>query len=854
MTTIPTTRREPPPAPAPEPFLLGGAPGDVALVAADQTLTYADLADAVRGRAADLGSTRRLVLLETANDVGTVVTYLAALAGHHPVLLVGAGDSERQADIVRTYATDLPGHDLHPDLAVLLSTSGSTGSPKLVRLSRANIESNARSIAAYLDLRSTDRAMTSLPLQYCYGLSVLNSHLVSGASVVLTDLSVADECFWDLARSTGATSFAGVPYTFDLLEASDFAARDLPTLRYVTQAGGRMPPEQVIRFAELGRRRGWELFVMYGQTEATARIAYLPPDLAADRPDAIGIPVPGGELRIDPLPDVTGAPDVGELVYSGPNVMMGYAESPADLARGPETPELRTGDLARQADDGLFEVTGRLNRCAKVFGLRVDLDRVERQLREARLSARLVSDDGTLHAFVTHARQGRRTRDQVALLASVPPGAVRVHTLTDLPLTESGKTDYAALTRHAAAAVTATNDPAETSVRDLYAVALGRADVSGSDSFTSLGGDSLSFVEVSTRLARHLGHLPRDWPHLSIDELSRTTRRPRRLTTPVEIGMLLRALAIVMVVVTHTDVWLVPGGAHVLLAVAGYNLGRFTLRVAGRRERSRRMLMALAAVVVPASAWIAGCAAVTGDYRIITAFYLNGLVGADTWGPDWQFWFLETLVWFYLGVAALLAIRCVDHRQRLRPFATAMVVVAIALLVRYLFVGLEAHGTEKYSVAPVLWVLALGWAAAEARTRWQRVMVGGTAVVATLGFFGDPQRELLVAGSVALLLWARPVPLPRMVGRLVQVVAAASLWIYLTHWQVYPGLEAAGHAPEAIMASLVVGVGCSAAYDIGRARLSRLTRRPARRTGPPPASRTRSGARPRPVLRPPAQV
>lgn len=829
MTTTPTStpaaRRGRPPAPFSDPFLLGGAADDVALVAGDQALTYGELAAAVHARAAELGSRRRLLLLEAANDLTTVVDYLAALAGHHPVLMVGAGDADRQADIVRTYApggSGQPASNLHPDLALLLSTSGSTGSPKLVRLSRANIEANARSIAAYLDLCSTDRAITSLPLHYCYGLSVLTSHLVSGASVVLTDLSVADECFWGLARSTGATSFAGVPHTFDLLESTGFEARDLPALRYVTQAGGRMPAAQVARFAELGRRRGWELFVMYGQTEATARMAYLPPALAADRPGAIGIPVPGGELRIDPLPELSGGPDVGELVYTGPNVMMGYAECAADLARGSETTELRTGDLARQADDGLFEITGRLNRCAKVFGLRVDLDRVERQLGDAGLPARVVSDDGRLHAFVTRTRHGRRIREQVARLAAVPPMVVRVHRLAELPLTASGKTDYAALTDHAAATVTAAGTPAETSVRDLYAVVLGRPDVSGSDSFTSLGGDSLSFVEVSTRLARQLGHLPPDWPRLSVDELSGAPSRARRFTTPVEIGALLRAVAIVMVVVTHTDVWLVPGGAHLLLALAGYNLARFALRVSGRRERTRRILTALAGVVVPASAWIAGCAVVTGDYQISTALYLNGLVGGETWSPDWQFWFLEALVWPYLGVAALLAIRCIDRHQRRHPFRFALFVVAVTLLARYLVVGIQADGTDKYSVAAVLWVLALGWAAAEAASRWQRLLVSGTAAVATLGFFGDPQRELIVAGSVVLLVWSRPLVVPRIAARLAQVVASASLWIYLTHWQVYPSLEAAGHAPAAIVAALVTGIVCHALHGRATALLRRL--------------------------------
>ena len=136
---------------------------------------------------------------------------------------------------------------------------------------------------------------------------MLTSHLLSGAGVVLTELSVADACFWELAVEAGATSFAGVPYTFDLLDASGFDERTLPSLRYVTQAGGRMEPARVRAYAELGRRHGWDLFVMYGQTEATARMAYLPPTsrLTAQRPS--GVPVPGGSFRLDGVGSREGA-------------------------------------------------------------------------------------------------------------------------------------------------------------------------------------------------------------------------------------------------------------------------------------------------------------------------------------------------------------------------------------------------------------------------------------------------------------------------------------------------------------------------------------------------------------------
>ena len=325
--TAPTHRRptlRPDGAPLGSLARFGGAP---ALVTPRTSVSYPELAGMVRERKAELGSTRRLVLLECHNDVHTVVSYLAALEGRHPVLLTGPDC--RRDDLVATYRPDVvargplidvldpSGHDLHPELALLLSTSGSTGSPKLVRLSRDNIRSNAKSIATYLGLTADDRAATTLPMHYCYGLSVVNSHLLVGASLLLTEASVADEQFWSDFADTSATSFAGVPHVFDLLDSSGFADRELPTLRTVTQAGGRLDPDTVRRYARLGRERGFDLVVMYGQTEATARMAYLPPHLAAERAESIGIPIPGGSFRID------GDEEVGELVYSGENVMLG---------------------------------------------------------------------------------------------------------------------------------------------------------------------------------------------------------------------------------------------------------------------------------------------------------------------------------------------------------------------------------------------------------------------------------------------------------------------------------------------------------------------------------------------------
>ena len=372
-------------------------------------------------------------------------------------------------------------------------------------------------------------------------------------------------------------------------------------------------------------------------------------------------------------------------------------------------------------------------------------------------------------------------------------------------------------------------EAAATSVRDLYAVVLGRPRATGADSFVDLGGDSLSYVEVSTRLARLLGELPRDWPHLSADDLTARAviaaagpARRRRRWAPVDVGVLLRALAITMVVVTHTDLWLVPGGAHLLLAVAGFNVARFALATPGRRPRLRRLLGATAAVAVPASLWIAVSGAVTGDYRPTTALYLNGLLGSDGWDVQRQFWFLEAVVWGLLALAVLLAVPVLDRWQRRHRFGAAMGAVGALLALRYAAVGVTAVDAEKYHLPVVLWLLALGWAAGEARSVRQRVIVALVALGAIIGLFGDLERELLVVAAVVALLWVRTVRLPPLLVRPLQEVATASLWIYLTHWQVYPGLEAAGRPVLAIVASLVVGVLAARAYAGSRAALSRL--------------------------------
>ncbi|GAB1691992.1 AMP-binding protein [Krasilnikovia sp. M28-CT-15] len=809
-----------------------------ALITADEEITYADLAERVERAARRLGAGRRLVLIAGTNSVDAVVGYLGALAAGHAVVLTPDDDtaiasltSAYDPDVVCrpqqgqwrcTERRDGSAHDLHPDLALLLSTSGSTGSPKLVRLSYDNLRANAESIAGYLGIRPTDRAATTLPLHYCYGLSVLHSHLVRGAGLILTGLSVADTCFWELFRRARGTSLAGVPYTFSLLERVGFADMDLPGLRYLTQAGGRMAPEQVRRFAQLGRRRGFDLFVMYGQTEATARMAYLPPDKALTSPAAIGVAVPGGALRLAPVDDLPGA-DVGELVYTGPNVMLGYAETPADLGLGRTVQELHTGDLARRTADGLFEIVGRRSRFAKVFGLRIDLQRVEAGLEADGVRACCVATDEALVVAVEEAGRVRQLPRLVATHCGLPTRAVRVLRLPALPRLASGKVDVPAVATLATASGPAARPGATPPVhptgpapataappadgaqlRELFAEILDRRDITDDSSFVGLGGDSLSYVEMSVRLEQLLGPLPADWHTMPIRRLRDGTppaaaRRGRTLDTVVA----LRAAAIVLIVGSHIELFTVRGGAHLLLAVAGFNFARFHLTDVPRRRRLRHLGASVARIAVPSSLFLALVTLIDHRYGWQNVLLLNEALGPRT-GPQRNYWFVETLVYTLLAVLAALAVPVADRWERRGPFAVPLALLAAGLAVRY---GLLPLSPWDNLATPVLlfWFFALGWAAGKTTAWWQRLLLTAVAVVAVVGYFGNPLREAVILTGFVLLTWLPRLPSVDALNRVAALLAGSSLYIYLIHWQVYPLLQPHSRL-LAMVASLAAGV------------------------------------------------
>ncbi len=339
---------------------------------------------------------------------------------------------------------------MNPELAVLITTSGSTGSPKLVMQSYKNINANARSIAQYLGIREDDRAITTMPMSYTYGLSIIQSHLLKGAAIITTEKTLMDKAFWALLKEQKATTFGGVPYIYEMLKRLRFGTMELPSLRYITQAGGKLSRELALEFSEICRGKGMKLIIMYGQTEATARMAYLPWEHAFDKAGSMGIPIPGGRMK---LIDVNGAeitePDVtGELVYEGDNVTLGYAQCAADLAN-PDARHgvLYTGDMAKRDADGFYTIVGRKKRFLKLFGNRVNLDEAESILNGAGIRCVCGGRDDLMKLYIVGAdgEAKKRAVDFISEKLGLNRSAFSAVTIDEIPRSESGKVLYSRL-------------------------------------------------------------------------------------------------------------------------------------------------------------------------------------------------------------------------------------------------------------------------------------------------------------------------------------------------------------------------------------------------------------------------
>ncbi len=810
-----------------------------ALIVDDGPVTYADLAQLADHWAArfrdewttsspDHSQRQLLIAIEIAEDIPVIAAYLGALRAGHTVLLVESLDASLMIRDVFKPNLLVSSHgegwnaqvlnaeplDLHPDLRLLLSTSGTTGSPKLVRLSETNIASNARSIASYLDLSPNERAITTLPLFYSYGLSVLHVHLEAGGALILNDLSVTEKPFWELAKTYGATSMACVPHQIELMAGGLLERAKLGSLRYITQAGGKLSPDQVTEFSRLGAKMGWQLFVMYGQTEASPRMAYLPPEMAASQPDVIGKAIPGGKLWVagEDGNEITEPGIAGELWYSGPNVMMGYAEAPEELAGSAGEPRLATGDIALRTHSGLFKIVGRKKRFVKLFGLRLGLDQIEQKLAYAGHSAFCCNVNDRLVVLCCPPSNPDTVKALICEEYDLPLGAVLAAPLEHVPLLSSLKTDLRSLQTIAeqVAEEEAQKQDSEKnmpgSLRATFRKATRALEVKDEDSFSDLGGDSLGYLQVTLALEKRLGQVPDGWEHMPLFQLEQIAPL-QNARHQLEPDVIIRLLAVSLIVINHLTVVLpVGGGTWVLLMIIGMSLVRFG-RPLVEQGRSVKLLGKLFYPILPV--YFAILILVILANRVVdpTMWTLTNNYGAAGSGfmvtPNW---FVSLYVQLLAGVVLVLSFKPVRHKLAEKSWELGLfalcIAVPISLTYQYLMTGgvgqwaLDELADENVDAATTflgfivktpficLPFLVAGWLIQLANTPDRR-MIAAIAVVVVALTFPAPRGELsyyfVIIFLGLILVSGLTVPVSKTMSTVLRTAASTTLFVYILH-------------------------------------------------------------------------
>jgi acyl-CoA synthetase (AMP-forming)/AMP-acid ligase II/peptidoglycan/LPS O-acetylase OafA/YrhL len=790
-----------------------------ALITENESLSYTGLVERIAHFAPQLrarlpeGLHRPLVLLEATNELDSIVAYLTCLRSGYPVILVAEGQALAASSTSLAYRPNLviareDGHwtvslscsgsaAMHPELALLLSTSGTTGAAKLVRLSAGNLQANAQAIAGYLALTASDRAITALPYHYSYGMSVLHSYLLAHATLVLTSASLVDDELWSLARRHGVTSLALVPTQFELLENIAFSKPErLPTLRYVTQAGGKLEARLAEAFSRRAQDEGWQLFIMYGQTEAGPRMSYVPPEDAQRWHHSIGRPVDGGSFRLLDAQgrEITRPGEPGELVYEGPNVMLGYASTRADLANPAGPSVLHTGDIAERVENGYFAVTGRTSRFIKLFGLRISLDEVENTLRAEGQRALVSGSDEALVVFLTSAGDAAALRARTARRYGWPERVVSVVPLEAVPLLPSGKVDYRELARRAQALAPQASEP-RSDLSGLLCSALGESSLDLEKSFRELGGNSLSYLEVQLFLSKRAGGAPEGWEQLPLRQLlalERAGAASRAGWQRISADLLARILAIQAVIALHSTSWNTGGGSILLLVLAGYSLARFQseLLFAGRVGKTLWSMLG----------------------RIVGVYYVCIAVAALKFSPFGSRWFLLAAnfppeedpdllapYWFvstYVQIIALASLPFllprVRDRVRRAPFEAGVIALfAIGLAVQLTPIHDIYYNIRHRNPVMALELLLAGWCIYFARESRQRAFATAAVLLVWFQNYGlvELNIALILLGGSLSVLWGLRVSLPERAARVLLAFGSLSMFVYLAHVPALHGLS-----------------------------------------------------------------
>ena len=441
------------------------------------TMTYADICDTIEAFAA-LDLPRSIIFCLCENCAGSLIGYMAFENNKQVPLLLSVGlDWELRSRLESMYTpsyywvperkekeiggkkiysaygyvlleTEYEPYPLNDKLSMLLTTSGSTGSPKLVRHKYGNLEANAENVAKVFSWSVDEVGICDLPMNYTMGLNVINSHLVVGASVLMMKANLMDPVFWEFIGANGGTSFCGVPFSYEVMRRIGFDKMDLPKLYTLAEGGGKLTDKMFKWIAKYAKNSGKRFCATFGTSETSARIAFLDPEMALKKVGSVGKAIPNGELFLtDEVLNLDGSA-TGEFSYRGPNVTMGYALNRDDLMKDDEfCGEYRTGDIAMRDADGFYFIIGRKGRFLKLFGLRVSLDETERILKTQYQNADFVctGDDQRMNIFCTDEEIKDKIVPFISAKTNLHKSAFRVFVIETIPRNEYGKVKFAEL-------------------------------------------------------------------------------------------------------------------------------------------------------------------------------------------------------------------------------------------------------------------------------------------------------------------------------------------------------------------------------------------------------------------------
>ena len=438
------------------------------------SLTYADICRTIKEFDA-INLPRCVVFCLCENCAGSLIGYMAFENNKQvPLLLSAELDEELRNNIESMYspsyywvpkrkAMNLAGEKIHEaygyvllktcyepyplndKLSMLLTTSGSTGSPKLVRHKYGNLEANAENVAKVFSWSSDERGICDLPMNYTMGLNVINSHLVVGASVLMIKANLMDSDFWEFIKVNEGTNFCGVPFSYEVMRRIGFDKMHLPKLYTMAEGGGKLTDKMFKWIATYAKNNGKRFCATFGTSETSARMAFLDPELALEKIGSIGKAIPNGELFLcDEVTNEDGT-STGELGYRGPNVTMGYAMCKEDLMKDDEFCGVyHTGDIAMRDADGFYFIIGRKGRFLKLFGLRVSLDETERILKSQYPDVDFVctGNDKNMNIFITDEGMKDEIIPFISGKTNLHNSAFKVWVIDEIPRNNYGKVQF----------------------------------------------------------------------------------------------------------------------------------------------------------------------------------------------------------------------------------------------------------------------------------------------------------------------------------------------------------------------------------------------------------------------------